>query len=277
LNIFGLKAAPWDLDQETKDLFDSQINSSYQKHLDEAIAKGKNFLLVDFEDKILNFYDKTCSYCQDHKKSSQFNFEERLNQFNFKKKWLNQPKAHCFGTTLFFIQYILSKPQVMMHACADIFSEISNASDFEEKVHFFSMNQHTYYIFQDLEIPLELNPVAMKQYFKIILEKSPSDYFFLPLSADNAIIEQASIYATLKNLPDKLIIVGYSKENIEKSKIFCNHCIAISTHLEKLFVFDSNFGMYHFPNLETLSRDLGEILKNLRFRWLVAFPLKENI
>ena len=273
LNLYGLKANPWDLDQETKDLFTSQLNSSYQKHIDKAIKEGKTFYLIDFERRILNFYDNTCSYCQDLKKPTLFHFEEKLRQSHFIKKTPTKPKAHCWGTTLFFVEQLISHPELLTSSCADILSEISNAPDFEEKVHSFSMNQHPYYSFQSSNTPLELHPDAMKLFFQVLLEKSPSSYFFLPLSVDKAQIDPVSIYATLKSLPNQLIIVGYCNESANN---IGNHCIVISTHSKKLFVFDSNLGIYHFPDLETLSQDTGNVLKGKRFRWLAAFPIGKD-
>ena len=144
LNIYKLQSNPWDLDQETKKIYKTEINSSHQKHSDRAIAEGKKYYLLDFEHRALNFYDNVCPYCQLLKKPTQFHFEEKLNHF-FVKRTHILPKAHCWGVALFFVEQLLSNPELLTCSCSEILSKISNAGDFQEKIHCFSMNQHPYY------------------------------------------------------------------------------------------------------------------------------------
>jgi hypothetical protein len=251
-----LQAFPWDLDLETRNLLNSHINAIHQKRNNEAISLGKTDYMIDYERKRINLNSRDCPYCQ---------HSEQLKHFHFEKRWPDQPKAHCFGSTLFLIQYLLAHPQSMTHSCTEILSEIQNESNFEEMVHSFSMNQHSYYAFKNSHDPLELNPELMKDYFLALTGTKPSAYHVLPLPAVNATFDKTTIYATLKRLPNQLIMIGYT------DKEGYNHCIAVSTQPQKLFVFDSNLGIYQFPDLETLSWSSEKVLRDCRFRWLAAF------
>jgi len=253
LEAFSLGVTP-----EMHNLLNSQIDAVHQKRNNEAVALGKTDYMIDCARKPLNISSANCHYCH---------HSEQLKRFHFEKRWPDQPAAHCFGATLFLIQYLLTHPQSMTHSCAEILFEIQNESNFEEIVHFLSMHQHSYYTFKGKPDPLELNPEWMKDYFLALIGTKPSEYYVLSLAADNAVFDKATIYDTLKSLPNHLIMIGYTDKN------GYNHCIAVSTQAEKLFVFDSNLGMYQFPDLETLSWNSERVLKECRFRWLAAFFL----
>lgn len=260
--LIALEVPPWDLDSVARDLLNSQIDAIHQKRNNESVAQGKIYYMVDFERKRVNINSKDCHYCQ---------HSERLRYFYFEKKWPDQPEAHCFGSVLFLIQYLLGHPQSMTHSCKEILSEIQNESNFEEIAHSLSMNQHAYYTFKGEPNPLELNPELMKDYFLALVGIRPSEYYALPLSVVNATFDKTTIYATLKSLPNQLILIGYT------NKEGYNHCIAVSTQSNKLFVFDPNLGIYQFPDLETLSWDSERVLKDSRFRWLAAFSCEPAV
>lgn len=260
-NLTALETSPWDLDSETRTLLNSQMDAIHQQRNSEALAQGKTDYMIDFEQKELNINSRNCHYCQ---------YSERLKHFQFEKRWPDQPKAHCFGSALFLIQYLLAHPKSITHSCKEILFEIQNESNFEEIVHSLSVNQHAYYSFKGESNPLELNPELMKDYFLALVGTKPSEYYVLPLSVGNAFFDKTTIYATLKSLPNQLILIGYT------NKEGYNHCITASTQPEKLFVFDPNLGIYQFPDLETLSWDSARVLKDCRFRWLVAFSLQEG-
>ncbi len=249
---------PWNLDRETRDRIHAKIDASIDRHEKEMTAQGKENWLVDFDRSQLNFDSKDCYYCH---------IGESLQKAGFEKKWVDQPKAHCFGSTLLFIEYFLHHPQNINSSCSEILSAITNDPSFEERAHSFSVNQHSFYRLNDSNDPLELNPAAMKTYFLALIGASPSDYQFVPLSAEQANIDTTVVYAALEELPQKLIMIGYTGSEGN------NHCIAVSTYQEKLFVFDFNKGMYEFPDLETLSCAIGKVQKDCRFRWLVTFSI----
>lgn len=254
-----LGASPWDLDPETRNVLNAQIDAVYQKKYNESRTQGKTDHLVDFERKRLNISSRNCHYCQHY---------EQLKRSYFEKRWPDQPSGHCFGSSLFFIQYLLTHQESLSHSCSAILSHIQNEPNFEELVHSFSMNQSFFYLFNGLQDPLELNPELMKGYFFALVGIKPSEYYFLPRSVYNAAFDKASVYVTLKSLPDQLIMVCYStNEGI-------SHCIAVSTRAEKLFIFDPNLGMYQFPDLETLSWNAERVLRDYRFRWLAAFSIR---
>jgi hypothetical protein len=261
LKLTILHASPWDLDVETRNFLNSHIDEIHQKRNNEATSLHKRDAMIDYERRTLNINSRNCRFCQS---------SEKLKQFHLKKKWPDQPEAHCFGSTLFLIQYLLAHPQSITHSCKEILSEIQNESNFEELVHSFSMNQHSYYAIEDSQDPLELNPQSMKDYFRALIGTEPSAYHVLPVSAVHAAFDKATIYATLKSLPNQLIMIGYT------DKKSYNHCIAVSTQPQKLFVFDSNLGMYQFPDLETLSWSSDKVLKECKFRWLATFPSSDQ-
>ncbi len=256
LGLFLYGHNPLDLDQKTRDEINQHIETVKQKRNDEAVKNGKKHFLIDLEKNRININARNCRYCQ---------ISEKLNKFNFKKKWPDQPNAHCFGSTLYLINYLLTHPKSIDHSCLEILSEIQNQPNYEELVHSFSMNQHPFYKYENQNEPIELNPDLMKSYFSALIEITPSEYYVLPLSEKTGYFEKANIYTFLKELPNKLIMVGY----VDKDGF--NHCIAISTIEKKIFVFDPNLGLYHFHDLETLSFTSGIVLDKCRFRWAAAF------
>jgi hypothetical protein len=253
-----LGASPWDLDEKTRALLNTEIDAVHQQRNDEALDAGKTYYLVDIEKKRLNILAKNCHYCR---------FSERLNSHQFKKLWPDQPQAHCFGATLFLIDYLLNQQANIAHSCKEILSEVEEEPTFKETVHAISMQQHSFYSLKDSKEPLELNIEGMKDYFEALIGKRPSTYHLLPLDVGDGILDKASIYTVLKDLPNQLLILGYT------DKGGSSHCIAVSTDSKKLFVFDANVGMYQFPDLETLSWNSARVLEGCRFRWFAAFSL----
>jgi len=134
------------------------------------------------------------------------------------------------------------------------------------------MNQHPDFFLNDPHVPLELQPLAMKSFFHILMGKKPEDYYVLPLSSpDSHVFEKESIYATLKVMQDKWLIIGYGDPAGNHFK--GNHCIAIFTGLDKPLFFDSNKGLFQFVNLEALSYRMAKVLQGERFRWLISFSI----
>ncbi len=260
LTIGNLNAYPWDLDFETKEHLIKHIDSVHQKYLDKAVAQGKEHYLIDIAEKPINFSSKECHYCRHF---------DSLDTFLFHRRGYH-PKAHCFGVTIFFIQYFLEHQKKMFQSCSNMLSTIAKNENFQENAHSYSMNQPGNYYYEGME-ENELEGELMKEFLMALIGKRPTECFDLPLEAEKGNFEKAAIYATLKSLPNRLIFVSFAQEGED-----IGHCIAISTHPKKIFLFDSSSGIYHFPNLETLSWSLGTGLKDFRFYWLAAFKFNEG-
>lgn len=262
-------AAPWDIDFQSREVLETQIDMKHMERM-ELAEQGFHYY-IDYDEHRLNFYSTSCPYCQNQNLSLSPNLEEKLNLANFRKRkkhpenTVNQRHAHCYGVTLFFVNYLLNHPQIEH---VQFLSEISNDANFIETAHNFSLNQHVNYFSEGFNEPLELNESAMIKYFQIVLEQTPSDYYVLPFSElYESKSNKAAIYVTLKNLKNKLMIVAYTATDGR------GHCIAICTSPEKLLVFDSNWGLCQFFDLETLSYMVDKLFDGGYFRWLVAFPI----
>ena len=217
--------------------------------------------MVDRDDRRLNFYVEECHYCRHY---------AQLSQARFQKLWPDQPDAHCFGTTLFFVKYLLERPFMLAHSCAQILEAVASDPEFGETAHSFSMHQHCWYMTQGVREPLELNAEAMQQYFHVLVGRYPCDYAVAALFADPVVLDRATIGEALRRQPNQLIMIGYSSLSESCRR---NHCIAVSTCEDKILLFDSNCGLCQFCELGSLGDAICQVLAGCRFRWYTAFSV----
>lgn len=276
LSISKLKGNPWEIDKSTRDVYASRLSSCYQKHKCKAWSYGRSEYFTDFAIRTLNFRNTDCKYCQNPGTSSRYNPHDELAKLHFKKIKDEQPSAHCWGVSLLFIKQLLNSPQLFEQSCTYILSVISKTPKFKEQAHFFSLDQYPYYQLGDSKHPLQFDVEAMKLFFLALLKKQPSSYLFLPFYEKNNCMDEVSMFATLKSLPNQLILLTYSNADLKSNGDVISHCIVISTHPDKYFLFDSNLGIYEFPDLETLSHAIGNVKKIRRLRCLVSFPIDKN-
>lgn len=205
---------------------------------------------------ITNFNADACELCKT---------ADLLSRYHFQKIYPDQPKAHCYGTCLYLIQYLLSHQESMSRSCFEILSEVKDQTDFEKKAHFFSANEHAYYKAEGSLGPLDLDRLQMKRYFKVLIDREPSSYLVASLLDPKVGFKKAHVYAALLKFPNQLMMLGYENEKGN------NHCIVLSTVDQKLLAFDPSAGLYQFSDSKTMSYVLESYLKESRFRWIVGF------
>ena len=138
-----------------------------------------------------------------------------------------------------------------------------------EEAHLLSVNQPTNYIESSSGegCRVWLHPSAMDQFLQIYLGRKPQHYFSIcPEKENPREFDGPAICATLRQLPRKILFIAYTHNA-------SNHCIVVSTHPDKLFIFDSNDGLYQFQNLETLSKIGDIVIGGSCLRWMAAFDL----
>lgn len=263
----NLTAAPWDVDLESRQILETQIEEKHTQRVNEAKARNQEYTNLNFELAYINFSEN--EYIEDSNLHT--DLESRLQKHGFQKLDKRpKPQAHCYGISLVFTQYLLNHPQFASYTCKNILSQMQNDPLFAQKAHLYSSHQHAWY-YKEHSYPLELFPSDMKDYFYLLLGEIPSDYYSIPIVEDkHAVMDKVSIYATLKNLPNKVLVVGL----MEMKEDHYKHCIVVCTHPDKLLVLDPNYGLFEYPDLETLSYATEKALKEYEFRFLAVFPLK---
>ena len=265
--LFG--AAPWEVDTKTYDFLDAKIVAKHQERSYQCRDKGIDYLVDRCISKI-NFTNSTCIYCQS--KSTDQDLENTLYRAGFQKKeGKGKITGHCFGTTINLAKQLLSQPNKMKNSCQEILYELTSRPDFMHASHVISTNQPSNYRAISpyrCDIPIELNPNAMKSFLHMLIGEMPEDYLFIHVSqADASKFDRVAIYQVLQKYSNKLLLVGYADKNNNL------HCILAYTHPQKILFFDSLDGLFQFPDLETLSWGSGNALNGSKLRWIASFSL----
>ena len=265
--LFG--AAPWEVDTKIYAFLDAKIVAKHQERIHQCQEKGIVYFVDRYISKI-NFINSACIYCQSEAVDQ--DLEDRLYQAGFQKEERKVIiTAHCFGTTLNLAKQLLSQPNTMINSCEKILSTLTCHPDFMYASHMISVNQPSNYRAispHHCDMPIELNPNAMKSFLHLLIGEMPEDYLFIHVSqSDASKFDRVAIYQVLQKYSNKLILVGYADKN---DKL---HCILVYTHPQKILFFDSSDGLYQLPDLETLSWASGKALKGSKLRWIASFSL----
>ncbi len=281
LTSSALSAAPWDLDAETREKIYKQIDEKHKERLAECRSQGTDYF-VDKARHPVNFPDSACTLCA--KNDRGLELEQTMQMAGFYKiDAKGSISGHCVGTSALFVKYALQHGFDPATSCLQLMERIFPEGQYLDEAHLLSVNQPTFYI----ELPPNNSPSdpipeelvrdriwfhkpAMDRFFQIYLEKLPKHYFsILPRKTKPAEFDSAAIYATLQQLPRQVFLIVYTYNSN-------NHCIAVSTHPDKLLIFDPSGGLYQFENLETLSKISGAVLQGSHLRWIATFDFPEN-
>jgi hypothetical protein len=269
--VFG--AAPWELDPDSYRALKAVLEAKHHERVDQCRAQQIGYC-VDYCSSVgINPSPSSCRYCQSGGLEAA-DLERQLTEAGFQKiqRKYTVP-GHCFGCCILFLKYMRAHPVSFLDSCIEIVSGMAKAPRFLHDLCMFSANQPYDYQEEgasappgDLGNPMHLKPSAMKRFLAVILQKNPEDYLFLSSSqADPSRLDAVAIYATLQKFPNKLLLVSYT------NKHGFHHSLAISTYPAKLFLFDPSRGLFHFPNLETMSWHSGILLQGCKFRWMASF------
>ena len=278
----ALSAAPWNLDTETREKIYRQIDEKHKERIAECSSQETDYF-IDRASHPVNFRDSDCTLCAKNDRGLELEKSMQIAGF-YKIDARGSISGHCVGTSVLFVKYVLKHGFDPATSCFQLIERIFPEGQYLDEAHLLSVNQPTAYIelppnhLPSDPIPEELaldriwfHKPAMDRFFQIYLGKSPQHYFSIPAGRTNpAEFDSAAIYTTLQQLPRQIFLIAY-KHNSN------NHCIAVSTHPDKLLVFDPSDGLYQFENLETLSRVSGNVLQGSHLRWIAAFDFPENI
>jgi hypothetical protein len=153
---------------------------------------------------------------------------------------------------------------------------------YSDAVHRLSVNQPNLYIQFSPELSLStpppteefildriwFEPSTMKRFCQVYLGQMPQSYSAIhPSQAEPPPnLDSETVYAILQQLPRQILWISYKLNSV-------SHCIAISTHPDKLLIFDPDSGLFQFQDLETLSKVSGLALQGRDLHWMAAFDL----
>jgi hypothetical protein len=224
---------------------------------------------IDFLCTRLNFTDQECSYCQQKDPAS--SIEYALNQAGFERVRLHTSReGHCYGVSLLFIEYLVTHPPKKEDSCSAILNGFQK-ENWQKRAHDYSMNQDADYALPPSERPLCLNTSAIEQFFQTLIHVAPNRHLFTLLSdpdPNHYALTQENILRILEQMNDQAIFMAYGQENR------ANHSVVICTYPEKILIFDSQKGLFAYPDLKTLSFCAEKVWKHGRFHWAVGFSKK---
>jgi len=278
-----LSASPWNLNRESREKIYRQIEEKHKERIAECDAQATDYF-IDKAIHHVNFGDSDCALCAKNDRGLDLEASMQIAGF-YKIRASGSIEGHCAGTSALFVKYVLEHGIDPAVSCFNLQEKIFPEGRYLDEAHLLSINQPFCYI----ELPPEYPPSAliskelardriwlrkstMDRFFQIYLGEPPHHYFsILPGKTNPAEFDSAAIYATLQQLPQQILLISYTTHHSE------HHCIAVSTHPDKLLIFDPNAGLYQFNNLETLSKVSGKVLQGSHLRWIAAFNLPDNV
>lgn len=249
----------------------------------EETAPIKHTLLIDFEKFNINLRSSECPFCQKDQ-DLDAEFTQALVQAGFRKK--TEPRSlpgHCYGLTFLFVEFFLKNPPSPDATCAEIFKELVTQPDFFQRAHTLSKNQPIAYFpppsLGSSEGRIDEYSVAMQSYFTIAFG-CPCTFDVVPLSVPIEKhpfpLTEQNIFQALSQRPHQIGILSHTKVDTPFSNL---HDIAICTDPERLFIYDSQAGLFRFSDLKSMSKTLSRALldqRNQRFVSAVFFPMPET-